>query len=93
MGRRVAGDNGWVIGDGEVIEDADEHDRRDALSLYDLLENEVVPLFFERGEDGLPHGWIARMKRSLQTVVPVFSAHRMVRDYVESTYRPVAVRD
>ncbi len=85
-----AEDNGWVIGDGEPVEDVDEHDRRDANSLYELLENEVIPLFFERGEDGLPHGWIARMKRSVQTIVPVFSAHRMVRDYVESTYRPVA---
>ncbi len=67
-------------------------DKKDAESLYSLLEDEVVPRFFERGEDGLPHRWIETMKASIESVVPHFSAHRMVRDYVLQAYLPAAAR-
>jgi glycogen phosphorylase len=85
------GDNGWAIGKEKVAEGEDE-DREDAASLYRLLEEEVVPLFFDRAEDGLRRRWIKVMKNSIVSVVPQFSAHRMVRDYVEKVYLPAAAR-
>jgi starch phosphorylase len=57
-----------------------------------VLEGEVVPRFFERGDDGLPQRWIDTMKASIESVVPHFSAHRMVRDYVLEAYLPAAAR-
>jgi starch phosphorylase len=84
------GDNGWAIGDGTAA--GEESDRGDAASLYHILENEMVPLFFDKDEDGLRRRWIAMMKASIASVVPQFSAHRMVRDYVEQIYLPAARR-
>src|SRR5262245_33077862 len=86
------GDNGWAIGDERVEANLELQDRKDAESLYALLEDEVVPRFFERGEDGLPHRWIDTMKASIESVVPRFSAHRMVHDYVLEAYLPAAAR-
>jgi starch phosphorylase len=85
------GDNGWAIGS-EKAAVTEEEDREDAASLYRLLEEEVVPLFFDRAEDGLRRRWIQVMKNSIVSVVPQFSAHRMVRDYVEKVYLPAAAR-
>jgi starch phosphorylase len=86
------GDNGWAIGDGTVHPDPGVQDRQDALDLYRVLEEEVVPRFFARDEAGLPRAWIQTMKASIESVVPAFSAHRMVRDYVLNTYLPAARR-
>jgi starch phosphorylase len=84
------GQNGWAIG-----EDADlkkeVQDANDSESLYDALENEIIPLYYERGADNLPHEWIARSKNAIQTVTPQFSTRRMVKEYVERLYLP-AVR-
>ena len=85
------GDNGWAFGE-TAAADADLQDKEDAAALYALLEKEVVPLFFARDDDGLRRGWIARMKASIASVVPNFSAHRMVRDYVQQVYVPAASR-
>jgi starch phosphorylase len=84
------GDNGWAIGDGSVDPNAETQDRNDAESVYRVLEEEAVPRFFERDQDGLPHKWIATMKASIESIVPQFSAHRMVRDYTEQAYLPAA---
>jgi len=84
------GDNGWAIGDGSISPDTAAQDRDDAESLYRALEEEVVPRFFARDEAGLPREWIRTMKASIESVVAPFSAHRMVRDYVTSAYRPAA---
>jgi glycogen phosphorylase len=84
-------DNGWAIGK-EKAADVEDEDREDAASLYRLLEEEVVPLFFDRAEDGLRRRWIQVMKNSIVSVVPQFSAQRMVRDYVEKVYLPAAAR-
>jgi starch phosphorylase len=86
------GDNGWAIGEAGVNASGEEQDRGDAASLYRILEEEMVPLFFDKGDDGLRHRWIAMMKASIESVVPAFSAHRMVRDYVEKIYVPAAGR-
>ncbi len=81
------GQNGWAI-DGSVVDDAREQDERDAKALYDLLENEVKPLFFSRDANGIPVGWLARVRASLRTLGPQFSGARMVNDYVDQIYRP-----
>ena len=62
----------------------------DAESLYDVLENEVVPLFYDRDVDGLSRGWIAFMKNSISSLAWRFSSHRMVMDYVKSAYLTAA---
>jgi starch phosphorylase len=85
-------DNGWSIGSPETDPNAEAQDRQDAAALYQLLEAEVVPRFFERDEHGQPRAWVQTMKASIESVVPQFSAHRMVRDYVETVYLPAAGR-
>ncbi len=79
------GANGWGI-PGDTVYDPSVQDSRDAASFYDLLEHEVAPLFYERDGDGIPHGWVRRIKRSMRTIGPRFSATRMVEDYVDSAY-------
>jgi starch phosphorylase len=63
-------------------------DEADAASLYETLENEIIPLYYERGADNLPHEWIARAKNAVQTITPQFSTRRMVKEYVERLYLP-----
>jgi len=79
------GTNGWAI-DGEVDLDEEQQDARHAEALYSLLEKEVVPLFYERDENGVPLGWVERVRASLRTLAPRFVATRMVEDYVRSVY-------
>jgi starch phosphorylase len=81
---------GWAIGRGEEYEDLTYQDAVESAALYDLLEKEIVPLFYERGRDGLPRGWIAKIKASMHALCPVFSANRMLREYAESLYLPAA---
>ncbi len=83
---------GWAIGSGEVYEEEELQDQVEARALYRALENEVIPLFYERGEDGLPRGWISYMKRSLSELCPAFNSHRMVEDYAVDCYVPAATR-
>jgi starch phosphorylase len=79
---------GWAIGRGEEYAGGDG-DRVEADLLYDLLEREIVPLFFEREvSSGLPRGWIKKMKGSISRLVPTFNTHRMVREYAERFYVP-----
>lgn len=83
---------GWAVGRGEEYED-DEGDRIEADLLYDVLEREVIPLFFDRDRaTGLPREWIARMKASISCLVPDFNTSRMVREYTERTYVPAIAR-
>jgi starch phosphorylase len=81
------GHNGWAIGDDADL-DAESQDEADAQSLYATLENEIIPLFYERESGGLPLAWIERMKESLRTVTPQFSTRRMVKEYVKRLYLP-----
>jgi starch phosphorylase len=81
--------NGWEIdGGGGDGEDEAAQDARHAHALYDLLEQQVVPLFYDRGDDGIPHRWLQMVKRSLRTNGPRFSAARMVEGYASSIYPP-----
>ncbi|MCC7358868.1 MAG: alpha-glucan family phosphorylase [Anaerolineales bacterium] len=87
------GENGWAIGDEAEFTNADEQDARDAASLYDTLENQIVPLFYEDGAAEPPAGWLKMMKNSIATLAPAFSTRRMVKQYVEEVYldaEPVA---
>jgi starch phosphorylase len=85
------GRNGWAIGEDMDYENPDLQDEADAESLYDTLENEIIPLFYrERSSDGLPGDWIAMMKESIRTLSPQFSMRRMVKEYVERLYLPAA---
>ena len=83
------GKNGWAIGDDRDYDNLDEQDKVDGESLYDILENEIIPLYYdERTADGLPFEWIARVKNSIRTLAPNFSMRRMVREYLEHMYLP-----
>ena len=81
------GTNGWAL-EGEVQADHATQDARDAVALYDLLEQEVVPSFYERDADGLPRAWLARIRASMRTLAPAFCAGRMLEDYVDKVYAP-----
>jgi starch phosphorylase len=86
------GSNGWAIGDRTPDGDDAAQDAADAAELYRLLEEEIVPRFFERGEDGLPHGWLETMRASIASALWQFSTARMLTEYVDRLYLP-AVRD
>ncbi|HPX90123.1 MAG TPA: alpha-glucan family phosphorylase, partial [Spirochaetota bacterium] len=78
--------NGWAIGNGEVYEDQSYQDEVESLAIYNLLEEEIIPLFYSRGEDGLPYGWLGRIRESMKTIIPEFNTNRMVKDYAEKYY-------
>jgi starch phosphorylase len=80
------GANGWAI-EGDPSLDPEEQDARDGRALYDILESEVVPSFYERDRSGVPPGWVRRVKASLRTIGPRFCATRMMREYLETMYR------
>ena len=80
------GDNGWAI-PGEVDDDHEAQDDRDVAELHRLLDKEVLPMFYERDEQGLPAAWIARIRASLKTLGPQFSATRMLSEYLSGPYR------
>jgi starch phosphorylase len=83
------GINGWAIGEENALEEQEEQDRRDAASLYRLLEEQIVPLYYdERSDEGLPHAWIEMMKASVKSVAPAFNTERMLADYVRQMYLP-----
>jgi len=77
--------NGWAI-DGTVDADHDAQDRRDSAAVFDLLEQEVVPMFDRRDEKGVPTEWVGMIRRSLMTIGPRFSAARMLGDYLDQVY-------
>jgi starch phosphorylase len=79
------GQNGWAFGDKEI-----EGDRtaKDAAELYRILEEQVIPLYYERGTDNIPHGFVRMMKEAIKSVAPRFCTRRMLRDYWEKFYLP-----
>jgi glycogen phosphorylase len=82
--------NGFTIGVGRTHTNMDVHDARDSSDLYRVLREEVIPLYYQRDQDGLPRGWIKRMKRTIRTLGWRFSADRMVMDYTLKCYVPAA---
>ncbi len=86
LGLRQGADIGWAIGRGEIYTDQSRQDDVESEALYDLLEGEIVPTFYERRADGLPSKWIARMKSSIAVLCPAFNMHRMVKQYTNEYY-------
>jgi len=82
--------NGFAIGTGRTHSNMDVHDTRDGEDLYRVLREEVIPLYYQRDRDGLPRGWIKRMKRTIRTLGWRFNADRMVMDYSVKCYVPAA---
>lgn len=82
------GRNGWAVGDEKEYSDHNLQDDLDSRSLYDTLENEIIPLYYENRTDGLPHVWIERVKESIRTLAPQFSTRRMLKEYLTQTYVP-----
>ncbi len=84
------GKNGWAIGEDKSFDDIEKQDHADCESLYSTLENEIVPLYYSTDDDGLPHEWLKWMRESIRTVAPAFSTRRMVKQYVQEAYAPLA---
>ncbi len=80
------GANGWVIGDSKPISDPMEEDKADAEALYRLLENDIVPMYYDRDRRGVPHRWVQMAKEAIRSVTPVFSARRMLKEYATHVY-------
>ena len=83
---------GWCIGTGRHYEDFKAQDASDAESLYEALEHQIIPKFYDRDAQGLPRAWLASVRESMSSLAPTWHSHRMVRDYVESFYLPSANR-
>jgi starch phosphorylase len=81
-------DVGWAIGDGKEHGDDPSWDAAEANILYDILEKEVIPAFYNRDKDGIPQEWVAKMQASMARLTPQFSANRAVREYTEHYYLP-----
>ncbi len=84
------GRNGWAIPTADGVDDPDRRDDIEAAALYDLLTTQVAPLFYDRGADGVPDRWTARVRHTLATLSPKVQATRMVTDYVQDWYAPAA---
>ncbi len=83
-----APDLGWAIGRGESYADGNVQDTVESQALYDILEKQILPLFYKRGIDNMPREWIGRMKNCMRKLAPVFNTNRMVREYAEKFYIP-----
>ncbi|MGH9118135.1 MAG: alpha-glucan family phosphorylase [Acidimicrobiales bacterium] len=86
------GENGWAISSAEHVDDAERRDELEANTLFDLLERQIIPMYYERIEGTVPRRWVRKVKASLRTLGPQVVAARMVRDYVEELYEPTAAR-
>ncbi|TCD48724.1 alpha-glucan family phosphorylase [Chlorobium sp. N1] len=80
------GENGWSIGHGETFENYEEQDRFDAEQIYQVLENQILPTFYERNANNIPTRWIKKIRNAIATIAPEYNTHRMVRDYANKYY-------
>jgi starch phosphorylase len=87
------GENGWLIEGHADPNDHGAQDWADAQAIYALIEEQLVPTFYDRDEHGIPHRWLQIVKQSIRTVLPIFSARRMVKDYVRDMYLPATRRE
>ncbi len=84
-------DVGWALGDGQEHGDDPARDAIEAEALYDILEREVIPEFYTRGDNGIPTAWVRRMRESMARLTSCFSSNRTVREYTQKHYVPAAV--
>jgi len=87
------GMNGWTISDESISWTPEQEDQRDASAIYKLLEQEIIPLYYDRDRNGIPHRWLERVRNAMETISPQFSARRMVKDYVETMYMPLLTQE
>ncbi len=85
-------EGGWAIGSGEIYDDPAYQDLVESQAIYNLLENEIIPLFYTRSSDNIPRAWIRRIKNSVKWIAPRFSSHRMVAEYTRRFYNPAIAR-
>ncbi len=78
--------NGWAIGDGPNPYSPEDEDRMDAEAIYRLLEEEIIPLYYDRDRSNVPHGWVRVIKEAIRSVAPQFCARRMVKEYADQMY-------
>ncbi|MFI5253327.1 MAG: alpha-glucan family phosphorylase [Bacteroidota bacterium] len=83
------GKNGWAIESMRGIPSSEIQDDHDAQALYRLLQQDILPLFYERDQQGIPRKWIAKIRRAMRTIIPVYNTHRMVAEYAAKYYFPV----
>jgi starch phosphorylase len=84
------GNNGWALDGNLDAPKPEEEDKADAEALYRLLEEQIVPLYYARDRNGVPHGWVRMIKESIRSIVPVFCTRRMLKEYTEKMYRAAA---
>ena len=85
--RQTIWGGGWTIDAGDTSEDSKSTDKAHANAIYELLEKEIVPLFYQRNPvDDVPYEWVARMKTAMQNLAPIFNTKRMVAEYAEQLY-------
>lgn len=89
-GESYDGQNGWAIKPAPQYLDDYKRNKEDSQSLYELLEDQVIPMYYERSKMGFSSAWVAYAKRSIATILPRFNAHRMVDEYVERIYLPAS---
>lgn len=77
---------GWAIGRGETYEDHHLQDEVESRDIYNLLEHEIIPLFYDRGPDNLPSGWLEKIKTAMYHLCPIFNSHRMLQEYSKQFY-------
>ena len=82
------GANGWVIGDERDLGNEDAQDEFDANSIYQTLEDEIIPLYYSRDRDGIPRGWVEVMRETIRSNAPSFSMSRMIKEYTSDMYIP-----
>ncbi len=87
------GSNGWAIGDDTPYDNEHQQDDSDSKFLYEVLERDIIPLFYNRDENGIPVGWAKRIKESIKSLTPIYSTHRMVKEYTEKMYMPSILRN
>jgi len=85
------GGNGWTIAVTDHATEVHERDMHDARTLYEILESEIAPLYYQRDTDGVPRGWMRVVKEAICSIAPIFSARRMVKEYIERFYAPAVL--
>lgn len=86
------GRNGWAIGDDRDYDSPEAQDVADAQSLYSLLENEIIPLYYERDGRDVPQEWLERVKESMRSIIPTFNTRRMLKEYLQHLYLSVEIK-
>jgi starch phosphorylase len=91
-GEGYTGNNGWAIKPASEKLSDERRNLEEARSLYELLQDKVIPLYYQRGDAGFSHEWIQMAKRSIMTLLPVYNSERMVGEYLKRFYTPAAAR-